>query len=590
VLSIKKAAIIFLLFLFVSSNLVLPVSAETPVKDQKLDVVFAVDVSNSMTESDKNKVSNEAMKMFVDMLSERGDKVGMVAYTDKIIREKALLDLQSETDKKEFKNYIDSLSKDAYTDIAVGVKEAVTILKSGEVKGHSPIIILLTDGNNFLKKGGPRTQKQSDSELSASIKTAQDKGYPIYTIGLNADGTLNKSVLQNIAKQTNGKFFETSSADRLPKILSEIFAQHLKLKVVPITSLNSNGQFQDVVINIPNSSVMEANISVTSSKPIEAKLFGPDGKSITIPSAGIVYSKSQAYSLIKLIKPKSGDWKLQVKGVNKDKVDINMVFNYDLNLAAKKLEEKSYKEGETVKLEAFLESNGKAIESADIYSGMTAKVIVKDTKSNLIEEIDLKNSGKDFNGEFKIPDNLKYELVIRAEDNSFYRETKPFILDASAAVTTAAPAPKVKKEAEKTPWVIYGIVGLAILSVIAAVYAILSYLKKANKGFIGQMIVVVRDQNTGEKSTPQYRKLNSFKGKMKLHQLLQLAPEFAETSSVLLFPGKNDTITLVNKGDLVIEKSGRTIDATKGITVKKNEQLKFNLHKVNKTVTVDYII
>jgi Ca-activated chloride channel homolog len=590
VLSIKKAAIIFLLFLFISSNLVLPVSADTPLKDQKMDVVFAVDVSNSMTESDKNKVSNEAMKMFVDMLSERGDKVGMVAYTDKIIREKALLDLLSESDKKEFKNYIDSLSKDAYTDIAVGVKEAVTILKSGEEEGHSPIIILLTDGNNFLQKGGPRTQKQSDSELAASIKTAQDNGYPIYTIGLNADGTLNKSVLQNIAKQTKGKFFETSSADGLPKILSEIFAQHLKLKVVPITSLNSNGQFQDVVINIPNSSVMEANISVTSGKPIEAKLFGPDGKAINIPSAGIIYSKSQAYSLIKLIKPKSGDWKLQVKGVNKDKVDINMIFNYDLNLAAKKLEKQSYESGETVKLEAFLESNGKAIDSADIYSGMTAKLIVKDTKSNKVQEINLKNSGKNFNGEFKIPENHKYELVIRAEDKSFYRETKPFTLDASAAVTTAAPVPKVKKEEEKTPWVMYGIVGLVILAVIAAVYGILSYLKKANKGFIGQMIVVVRDQNTGEKSTPQYRKLNAFKGKMKLHQLLQLAPEFTETSSVLLFPGKNDTITLVNKGDLVIEKSGRTIDATKGIIVKKNEQLKFNLHKVNKTVTVDYII
>jgi Ca-activated chloride channel homolog len=267
-----------------------------------------------------------------------------------------------------------------------------------------------------------------------------------------------------------------------------------------------------------------------------------------------------------------------------------MIFNYDLNLAAKKLEKQSYESGETVKLEAFLESNGKAIDSADIYSGMTAKLIVKDTKSNKVQEINLKNSGKNFNGEFKIPENHKYELVIRAEDKSFYRETKPFTLDASAAVTTAAPVPKVKKEEEKTPWVMYGIVGLVILAVIAAVYGILSYLKKANKGFIGQMIVVVRDQNTGEKSTPQYRKLNAFKGKMKLHQLLQLAPEFTETSSVLLFPGKNDTITLVNKGDLVIEKSGRTIDATKGIIVKKNEQLKFNLHKVNKTVTVDYII
>jgi Ca-activated chloride channel homolog len=590
VLSIKKAAIIFVLFFFTIISFVQPAGAASPAKDQKMDVVFAVDVSNSMTESDKNKVSNEAMKMFVDMLSARGDKVGMVAYTDKIIREKALLNIQTEADKNEFKNYIDSLSKDAYTDIAIGVKEAVTILKSGEEKGHSPIIILLTDGNNFLQKGGARTQKQSDSELAASIKIAQDKGYPIYTIGLNADGTLNKSVLQNISTQTKGKFFETSTAEGLPKILSEIFAQHLKLKVVPITSLNSNGQFQDVMINIPNNSVMEANISVTSSKPVDAKLFSPDGKEVPIPSDRIVYSKSQAYTLIKLVKPKSGDWKLQVKGVNKDKVDINMVFNYDLNLAAKKLAQKSYKAGDTVSVEAFLESEGKAIESKDIYKGMNAKLIVKDTKNNQVQEIDLKNSGKEFMGEFKIPENHKYELVIRAEDKSFYRETKPFILDAGASVSaSAAPAPEVKKE-EKTPWGMYALIGLGLLALIAAIYGILSYFKKANKGFIGQMVVEVRDENTGERSTPQYRKLNTYKGKMKLHQLLQLAPEFAETDSVLLLPGKNDTLTLVNKGDLVIEKSGRAIDAKKGFTVKKNDKLKFNLQKVNKTVTLDYII
>lgn len=77
----------------------------------KMDAVLVVDVSNSMSESDKNGVSLEAMKMFVDMTSAQGNKIGVVAYTDKIEREKALVNVNSEQDKKDIKSFIDSLQK-----------------------------------------------------------------------------------------------------------------------------------------------------------------------------------------------------------------------------------------------------------------------------------------------------------------------------------------------------------------------------------------------------------------------------------------------------------------------------------------------
>ena len=96
-----------------------------------MDAVLVVDVSNSMTQSDKNKVSNEAMKMFVDMTSIQANKIGVISYTDKIEREKALIQVNSEQDKNDIKAFIDSLQKGAYTDISVGVKEAVKILDAG---------------------------------------------------------------------------------------------------------------------------------------------------------------------------------------------------------------------------------------------------------------------------------------------------------------------------------------------------------------------------------------------------------------------------------------------------------------------------
>ena len=93
-----------------------------------------------------------------------------------------------------------------------------------------------------------------------------------------------------MAKSTNGKFFEATSADQLPAILSEIFANHLKLKIVPISQVVGNGDFQDIKINVPNENVMEANISLISSQPVEVKLIDPSGTELAIPSDKVLLS------------------------------------------------------------------------------------------------------------------------------------------------------------------------------------------------------------------------------------------------------------------------------------------------------------
>lgn len=301
--------LLLILFMAAAPFASLQASAATSAAPSHIDAVLLIDVSNSMNKSDKNKIANEAMKMFIDMLSAQGDKVGIVAYTDKVQREKALLQISSAGDKQDLKDFIDGLSRGPYTDIAVGMEEAVKVLENGSDPGHEPMIVMLADGNNDLDESSGRTQSQSDQELDAAIETAKQKGYPVYTIGLNADGKLNKEILAGLSDKTGGKAFTTDSADDLPQILSEIFASHLKLKVVPVQSITANGSYQDVTVNVPNSSVLEANISIMSSQPVTAKLTDPSGKSIAIPSDDVLLSKSSSYSLIKLISPEQGDWK-----------------------------------------------------------------------------------------------------------------------------------------------------------------------------------------------------------------------------------------------------------------------------------------
>ncbi|MED1795509.1 VWA domain-containing protein [Brevibacillus nitrificans] len=559
-----------------------------------MDAVLVVDVSNSMTQSDKNKVSNEAMKMFVDMTSIEKNKIGIISYTDKIEREKALIEVNSEQDKNDIKSFIDSLQKGAYTDISVGVTEAVKILDAGHDPANAPIIVLLADGNNYLNEAAGGSAAQSDKRLQDAVKAAQSKGYPIYTIGLNADGQLNRTTLQQIATQTKGKFFETSTADKLPAILSEIFANHLKLKVVPIKSFTSNGQIQEVPINIPNANVLEANISIMSQKSVELKLFDPAGKEVAIPSNDVRLSRSSAYTMLKLVKPQQGDWSLQVKGVPKEKIDINMIYNYDLQLEMEPVKSQTFQAGDVVPVKVALVSNGQKVNSPDLYKQMKGTLIITDKTDQKTSEAALSNTGSGFEGSFTIPAGHAYELKIKAEDASFYRETPPLLVDASSAAgagtTSGQPTKGADADEKPFPWLMVAGGAVILLIVAAGALYALSIYRKANKGFAGQVAIEIVDEDTGDKSNPQYKKLNSFKGKVRLHQLLQLAPEFQETDKVILLPGKNDTLIIENRSGCRIEKAGRVLDMSQGKELKKNDRIKISLTSVNKSVFVDYIV
>lgn len=559
----------------------------------QIDAVLVVDVSNSMNTSDTNKIGNEAMKMFIDMLSVNGDRVGIVAFTDKIQREKALLEIKTPSDKEDLKQFIDGLDRGPYTDIAVGVKEAIKVLQNGADPNHDPMIVVLADGNNDFDKNSGRTQSESDKELNASVEEAKQAGIPIYTIGLNADGKLNKEALAALSDKTAAKSFSTNSAEDLPQILSEIFASHLKLKIVPIQSMTGTGNFQEVTVNVPNANVLEANISIMSSKPVETELVDPSGKAVAIPSGDVVVTKSKSYTLLKLLSPSEGDWKLKVKGTSKDKIDINLVFNYDLELAMEPLSSTSYKPGDEVAISSYLTSNGQKLANDEMYKNMAAVLKVTDLDSGQTEEVKLDNKGDKFEGTYKIPDKHEYELVVKAEEKSFYRESPPVKITAKPAGSAATPpasSPSAGEEEKPFPLlpVLLGVAAALVLLV--AGYFIFRKVKQNNRGFVGQIVLEIRDENTNEKSYPQYKKLTAFRGKFNLHQLLQLAPELKETEKVVFTPGSNDRIIITSGTAGTIEKSGRAIDASKGYELKGGDRITLPLSSVDKTIFIEYLV
>ena len=172
------STLIMIAFLFWNIG-IYQVDAASPVNStSRIEGMLVVDVSNSMKSTDPNSISSEAMKMFIDMASLKGDKIGVIAYADEVMRENALVKMQSEQDKKDLKDFIDSLDKYPYTDISAGVTEAVKLLDRSHEEGYFPLIVLLADGNNELDPKKSKTLQQAEDELNKLSLLLKKKDIP----------------------------------------------------------------------------------------------------------------------------------------------------------------------------------------------------------------------------------------------------------------------------------------------------------------------------------------------------------------------------------------------------------------------------
>lgn len=199
-----------------------------------IDIVLAADVSSSMLAKDLKPNRFEALKKtaaeFVE--ARTNDRIGLVLYASE-----AYTKIPVTSDKQLVKQAIESIEfgnlmiKDG-TAIGTGLATAVNRLK--ESKAKSRIIILMTDGVN---NGGfiePKT--------AASI--AKEFGLKVYTIGIGTNGNaefpwqvdpfsgeimykmapvkIDEQLLEDIAKETGGKYFRATDNNRLAEIYKEI--------------------------------------------------------------------------------------------------------------------------------------------------------------------------------------------------------------------------------------------------------------------------------------------------------------------------------------------------------------------------------
>ncbi|HEY2492960.1 MAG TPA: vWA domain-containing protein [Paenibacillus sp.] len=415
---------LFFGFIFIAAS---TIYAEAPVKDtsgKAFDAVFVLDTSFSMSTSDKDRISSEVIQLFMDMSEASRTRVGFVAYNDRIVASQPLTSIAVVEKKKALKQQINELKRSNYTDMGLGLLKGAEVLEAGssgqssQVQGRLPFLILLSDGETDLgHSSGDRTKRNSDKDVTAAIAKADKNGFPIYTIGLNHDGTVNQKELEQIATQTGGASFMTSSADDLPEIFNQIFASEMRSVLVPVAGVTATGKLQEVKVKLPNSSMEEANIILLSEHPLKET-------QIYFNSENTRLFKSNKYSLMKVSNPKQGTAVLKFKGKQGDWIKINLLGSYNLEAEAKLSHDKPIK-GKPSEIEAYLATPGATTRLKDdaVYTSLKAELVVKEVESKEEQRIPMTNTKKGFRTDYTFPNSGKYVWKVMIDGPNFYRES-----------------------------------------------------------------------------------------------------------------------------------------------------------------------
>lgn len=433
----QKIILIFCLAMLLST-LISPSCATAADKENAgVDIAIIVDTSGSMKDTDPNRIAIEAAKLFIDMTEMGNARIALVTFSDELGTVTKLTELNGITDKANLKSSINPTPYKGDTDMGLALKKGYDLLMDDSGSKNQKAILFFTDGNIDLGGSTKRTDEDSLQDTKDVIAEASKNGVPIYTIGLNSDGSVDKNLLSEISEKTEGRNYIVDSADILPDIFNEIFADFINSNIISLGDYVTDGKnYTDIPFQISNNSVLEANIILLSKEKLkEFELTNPGGDSVRINSDKLILSESNQYTLLKLVTPEKGDWLLRIKGKKDCKVHINLIFNYNVELKCK-AEYIAGGNNSYIQVDSWMEKDGEKLEDEALYAGFEGEVHCKSQDGE--ETYPITVEGAAFSA--KIPVDKaegEYEIFTSVTSDAMYRVSDTAVV--SITNTNSAP-------------------------------------------------------------------------------------------------------------------------------------------------------
>lgn len=379
-------------------------SASTGIADGRMKVVFVMDASGSMDDTDGGRLRFDALQLFLGLSADTGNYMGAVVFDDDIVGD--VIEIKSvdgKASKTQLLNKIKNKTSSGSTNIGKAILTAVNMIEKSdeefqkEGKEELPAaIILLSDGNTHFKKGINQQMKLEEAERMKqdAIDKAAEMDIPVYSVCLNQKGTekpANVDELKEISESTGGKSREVKQAEDLKEVFNLFYNIIYSTKTVTLADqwIPYSGELE-IPFQIPMIGVEEANIIInTLNENTRYSLSRPHHKYLD-SELDSMSRKAKTFTVIKIKDPEPGDWKLVVKGQFGDQIRVDMVYNTDLSL---KLEQKKA-DTRTWRLTASIYDKEKAVTKKQVYQNSRFWVTVTDMDTKETEELDMETEGE----------------------------------------------------------------------------------------------------------------------------------------------------------------------------------------------------
>ena len=349
-----------------------------------LDVVFVLDASGSMTNADPKKTAVDAYQLFVDLLDDTCG-IGYVVYTHELKDKGEIVQVDDKQTLENTKKKIAAVEYDlqGFTDISLGLTEAKNMLIDDNIKNdhRRKAIILLTDGNTALPEGGRSIEKSND-EMDITLSELYDYHIPVYCVGLNYNGKMEKNELQRIADETTGLRYETKSSEDLPGIFSDVFGNIYQLE----------GEQKEIVdgkvdIRVSDSTVFTVSIIIRSAfslQELNPVLENPRKEQVTLHNnPDITVSSTGSYTMIKMFYPDAGDWVLHLDKVNNDNCIVTQMDYYSVFI--EQTLEANRPNQQPMALKATVNNKEGILEDRQLLNTISMKTVITDQNGSQTE-------------------------------------------------------------------------------------------------------------------------------------------------------------------------------------------------------------
>jgi len=169
-----------------------------------MNLVFLIDVSGSMTASDKLPLLKDAFEVLLDQLRP-SDSISLVVYAGA-----AGVVLEGSDSKEEIKDALNHLTAGGSTAGSQGIELAYEIAEKHYIEGGNNRILLASDGDFNVGLSGVE-------ELENYISEKRDSGIYLSVLGFGT-GNYNDSIMESLADHGNGIYFYVDSLKEAQKI------------------------------------------------------------------------------------------------------------------------------------------------------------------------------------------------------------------------------------------------------------------------------------------------------------------------------------------------------------------------------------